>query len=334
MAAAEAWTCPVCRDVRRDVAYVTPCSHKFCLGCIQRWARLKDSCPLCRTPMTTIKVSVWGGDQYVECLVSPPAVPMPADFQRGTGPRGTAAQAPLPPLLPLQHEAAAQDARPRVGGLLPQQWAALFRERRHILIPVLPRLHRKLSAIPGVLWWHVSCIESLFFSCLCQLGLDREALVQCMEPSLGPMAAPLSDWLIRNIVSRCGREARRLLGLEDNSTAQGQQDRPAATSPHGTLTSSTAPSSSSTAPSVEEIPGTSGVGLHGAAGELPATASPGEREQPREEPGQEAAGPSAQGCSSSAPSQGRECCSGGPQRPNKRRADSSEDDPQPCKRPP
>uniref|UniRef100_A0A8V0YC85 RING-type E3 ubiquitin transferase n=1 Tax=Gallus gallus TaxID=9031 RepID=A0A8V0YC85_CHICK len=49
MAAAEAWTCPVCREARRDVAYATPCNHQFCLGCIQRWAMLKTSCPLCRT---------------------------------------------------------------------------------------------------------------------------------------------------------------------------------------------------------------------------------------------------------------------------------------------
>uniref|UniRef100_A0A669P2G7 RING-type E3 ubiquitin transferase n=1 Tax=Phasianus colchicus TaxID=9054 RepID=A0A669P2G7_PHACC len=60
MAAEEAWTCSICRDVRQDIAYASPCNHMFCLGCIQRWARLRDSCPLCRTAMKTIRVSVPG----------------------------------------------------------------------------------------------------------------------------------------------------------------------------------------------------------------------------------------------------------------------------------
>uniref|UniRef100_A0A803Y1C8 RING-type domain-containing protein n=1 Tax=Meleagris gallopavo TaxID=9103 RepID=A0A803Y1C8_MELGA len=45
MSDSEAWTCPICCEARRDVAYATPCNHQFCLGCIQRWAILKSSCP-------------------------------------------------------------------------------------------------------------------------------------------------------------------------------------------------------------------------------------------------------------------------------------------------
>uniref|UniRef100_A0A669QZ26 RING-type E3 ubiquitin transferase n=1 Tax=Phasianus colchicus TaxID=9054 RepID=A0A669QZ26_PHACC len=75
MAATEEWMCPICREVRQDIATTTPCNHLFCLGCIQRWARLRASCPLCRIAMKTIKVSVWGDKQYIECVVSPPAVP-------------------------------------------------------------------------------------------------------------------------------------------------------------------------------------------------------------------------------------------------------------------
>uniref|UniRef100_A0A8V0XXK7 RING-type E3 ubiquitin transferase n=1 Tax=Gallus gallus TaxID=9031 RepID=A0A8V0XXK7_CHICK len=63
MAAEEAWTCPICRDVRQDVAYAIPCHHMFCLGCIHRWARLRASCPLCRTAMRTIRVPVRGDNQ-------------------------------------------------------------------------------------------------------------------------------------------------------------------------------------------------------------------------------------------------------------------------------
>jgi len=98
--AAEAWKCPVCRDVRQDVAYTTPCNHMFCLGCIQRWAKLRDSCPLCRTAMQTIRVSVRGDNQYVECIVSPPAVPVPISFSTTTATGPDSAEEFLPPPPP------------------------------------------------------------------------------------------------------------------------------------------------------------------------------------------------------------------------------------------
>ncbi|XP_032298488.1 uncharacterized protein LOC116652932 [Coturnix japonica] len=97
MATEEAWMCSICRDVRRDVASANPCKHTFCVGCIQRWAMLRDSCPLCRTAMKTIRVSVRGDDEYVECIVSPPAVPVPVGFGTATGPSGTAPSAPPSP---------------------------------------------------------------------------------------------------------------------------------------------------------------------------------------------------------------------------------------------
>ncbi|XP_021243548.1 uncharacterized protein LOC110394160 [Numida meleagris] len=332
MATTEAWKCPICCDVRQDVASVTPCRHRFCVGCIQRWARLRASCPLCRTAMRTIKVPVWGGGYYVECVVSPPAVPLPADFHLGTTihPSGTAARAPALPPQPQEQMAAGSEMRARLGGLLPQEWAALFREQRSILNPVLPSLHQKLSAIRGIHWWQVRSAESIFLCCLCWVGPNRDVMLESIEPSLGPMAAPLIDWLIHTIVSRCGREARRLHGLED------EEDSYAATSPQRTLTHSTTPSSGSAASDAEELPGTSSGVLHRGAGELPTAPSPGEQEQPREEPGQEAAGPSAQGCSHSrsAPGRGRKRGSGEPRRPKKRRADSAQGAPQPCKRPP
>uniref|UniRef100_A0A8D2MNK3 RING-type domain-containing protein n=1 Tax=Zonotrichia albicollis TaxID=44394 RepID=A0A8D2MNK3_ZONAL len=42
------WSCPICHDEQEGVAYVTPCGHEFCMGCILRWAEKKPECPLCR----------------------------------------------------------------------------------------------------------------------------------------------------------------------------------------------------------------------------------------------------------------------------------------------
>ena len=42
MAAEEAWTCPICREVQKDIAYAVLCHHEFCLGCILRRAKQRD----------------------------------------------------------------------------------------------------------------------------------------------------------------------------------------------------------------------------------------------------------------------------------------------------
>ncbi|OXB68566.1 hypothetical protein ASZ78_014345 [Callipepla squamata] len=153
-------------------------------------------------------------------------------------------------------------------------------------------------------------------------------MLRCIEPSVGSVAGPIIVWLIDTIVSQCGQEARRLRGLEDGGDEQGQEDIPAAPSPQRTLT----PSASTDADTQEEVPGTSSGVSHGGDGELPSAPSPGEQEQAFEEPGQEAAGPSAQGFSR--PRERRESSSRRTRRPNRRRrASSGQDGPQPCKRP-
>ncbi|XP_031471944.1 uncharacterized protein LOC116244414 [Phasianus colchicus] len=190
MAAEEAWTCSICRDVRQDIAYASPCNHMFCLGCIQRWARLRDSCPLCRTAMKTIRVSVRGDNEYVECIVSPPAVPVPISFGTTTGPSGTAAS--TPPSAPPSPGPMAVEPE-RVGGLLPEVWAALFRERRDILDPVLPWLEQELRRNGEPRWWKINWLKSMVLAFLCQVGPDRDILVQCAQHALGPITAPLID---------------------------------------------------------------------------------------------------------------------------------------------
>ena len=281
--------------------------------------------------MRTIRVCVRGDNQFVDCIVSPPAVPVPVGFITSTGRRGAAASAPLPA---VQRDVGAA----RVGGLLPEEWAALFRERRDLLFPVQPWIQDIFSQIQELPWWQICGLESVILALLCRVGLNRDALVYHAQPTLGPITAAFMDALIEVIVSRCGQEARRLLGLEDASAAQEQEhedgpeepsaaqeheDGPPApsgpsTSPQGTVAPSTSPSGSSAGPDAEELPGTSS----GALGRGPG------------EPGSEAAGPSEQGRSrgSSSRGRGRNRSAGGSRRPTKRRAGSAQRAPLPCKR--
>ncbi|XP_066844843.1 E3 ubiquitin-protein ligase Topors-like [Anser cygnoides] len=338
MATEEAWTCPVCREGRKDVAYATPCNHRFCLGCIQRWAKLKASCPLCRTGMRTIKVSVRGEEDYLECIVSPPAVPVPVGFQAGSATAPHSPAAPAASSVPAEERDAEPDPRAAVGGLLPEDWAVLFRERRDILNPVLPWLRREISAIYGTRWWQARAAESFLLHSLCVMGLDRDAIIQHTQPALGPLTVPLIDGLVGTIVGLCGEEARRLLGLESGHTAGVQEDSPAdasgpTASMQGTISTSPAPSNSNAGPDMEELPSTSSAFQHGGPGEVPAAANPQEQEEPREELGQEAAaGPSARACRRRPSTPHRS--TRGSRRPRKRtRASSAQDSPQPCKRP-
>ena len=324
MATTEAWTCPICRDVRRDIASVVPCSHQFCVGCIQRWARLSDSCPLCRVTMQAIRVPVQGDDEYVECIVSSPTVPVPVNSGTATATGPDSAEAPLPPPPPPSPELIAAEPE-RVGGLLPEEWAALLRVRQDILDPVLPWLEQQLSDIHVQCRWQINWLKTVIVSHLCQVGLDRDALVQCLQGMLGPITRPFTEIIVEATQRLCGQEARRLLGLEDPSAAQEQEDGPAAPSgptatPHGTIAPSAAPSCSSMCSDTEELPGTSTGALSGGPGQ----------------PGPEAAGPSGQGRSRgpSTRSRGTKRSAGGPRRPTKRRAGSAQRAPPPCKRRP
>ena len=287
--------------------------------------------------MQTIRVPVRGDNQYVECIVSPPAVPVPISFSTTTATGPDNAEEFLPPPPPPFPEQEAEEPE-RVGGLLPEEWAALFRERQDILNPVLPLMEQQLSHIHVLRWWQINWLKSVILAFLCQVGLDRDTLVQCAEHALGPITAPLIDALVTTIESRCGQGARRLLGLEDLSAAQehegGPEDASAAqeqeggpaapsspaASPQGTVAPSAAPSCSSTGADAEELPGTSS----------------GARGRGLGQPGPEAAGPSEQGHSrgSSARGRGPKRSAGGPRRPTKRRAGSAQRAPPPCKRRP
>uniref|UniRef100_A0A8C5UGC5 RING-type domain-containing protein n=1 Tax=Malurus cyaneus samueli TaxID=2593467 RepID=A0A8C5UGC5_9PASS len=45
MATETGGNCAICQDTWDDVASALPCGHRFCRGCILRWARTNPSCP-------------------------------------------------------------------------------------------------------------------------------------------------------------------------------------------------------------------------------------------------------------------------------------------------
>lgn len=374
MAAEQEWVCPICHDVRKDIAYAVPCHHEFCLGCILRWGKQKKSCPLCRRDMEVVQVAVWDDDEDLNFIIWPPAPPVPVCFQEGAALNFSSSSPPSSPLLsPLpfsdeeeDEEAVEEESEeadeeedeedeeledeeaeegPLVGGLRPQAWARLFRQHQEILNPVLPWLRRELRAIFDTDWWPAMAAESFIFDALCDIGLDREELIELMWPALEDETETFIRRLIHTVVRRCSEEAHRLLGLqgahvpgvqEEGPAARGQEDSwvaapgPAA-SPQVTLASRPGLFGSTSSPSREEQPGTAGADIRAGPSHVPAAHTAREAERPHEEMEQAAAaGPSAQGSSPSAPGHSPERA----RRPPKRSADSDQDPQPPCKRPP
>ncbi|XP_056369244.1 E3 ubiquitin-protein ligase Topors-like isoform X2 [Oenanthe melanoleuca] len=326
MATGKEWSCPICCDARDDVAYTMPCGHRFCLGCILRWAEKNPACPLCRRSILTVKFSDRGGDDYLHCVITPPRELPETSSQAAEAPRGLAgnrAHGPADPLgssplgvtAPAGQQAAGSEA---VGGILPELWAELFRRRRNLLNPVRPWLRQGLEMIYGGEWYQVKSAESGIVLALCVYGPDREVLVQRLQPRLQHYTASLVHGILTIIETQCTEEVRRLW---HSHTVREEDEIPAASSDpsasqEGAPTLSQAPSSGTANFHVEEEASRSETALHGHPSHSPSVSSPAEQEQPQEEETRVAAG-------SSAPGQSRDPSPATSQRCRKRRTRGS-----------
>ncbi|XP_074666394.1 uncharacterized protein LOC141917201 [Strix aluco] len=208
MAEESEWRCPICSDTRDGAAYVTPCLHQFCLGCIVRWTNRKASCPLCRQTVKSIIYSVRSEEDFLEMTF----------WQRPS--RASVAG--------HQDEQRAANAVP-VGGLLPRVWAGLFRDCRDILEPLMRWLRRQLRGRYRQRWWVVLLAQATIVSHLCHYGPDEKALVQKLQRFLRHQTVMFVQQLIAVVAERCRERFMQLLQPRDSQAAEEQEHSPAAT---------------------------------------------------------------------------------------------------------
>lgn len=295
--------CPICQDTWDDTASALPCRHQFCLGCILRWATTNPSCPLCRTVIETVRFSERGEQDYVQFVITSPAESAETSSQPETAPhqldqnslRGPVVS-PAPSAQGILIPAEQRPPEPEsVGGLLPEVWAGLFRQRQRLLEPVRLWLRRRLQGIFRDHWWLAEVAESSILRELCLHGPDAAILVLRLQHYLEEHTAPLVRSLITVIAGRCSEEARRRLRCCDT-----RED----SSSRCTSSRDRAPDSGPTGSGVQEEAGTSPSSLQESHSCARPVSSRAERARPRRS--RRGTAPCARGsiCSSSAPGQG------------------------------
>nr|XP_021154911.1 uncharacterized protein LOC110365170 [Columba livia] len=187
MAAETEWSCPMCRSADDEVAYVTPCMHQLCLGCVLRWAKRRSSCPLCRQTVNTVVFSVWSEHDFLEMDLPEPSDPS-ADSDQD------------------EQEAAELMRRNYVAALQPQVWAGLFRSSREIMEPLLSWVNEVLQ---GPFWWELAMAQGTIVTALCRHGLDQEALVRELRPFLRDQTATFVRQLMDVAAERCSERVLR-----------------------------------------------------------------------------------------------------------------------------
>ncbi|XP_066195644.1 uncharacterized protein [Sylvia atricapilla] len=207
------WSCPICREVSDNIAYVGSCLHQFCRACIVRWARKNPSCPLCRQTIHTI-ISPTPSDQgFVEMAVPQPSV------SQSTG---------------RQEEPGAAESQPqaRVAGFSPETWALFFRNHGQLLRPLEMWLNEVLC---GDCWWDVVFLQGRIIACLCRYGLHEEALAREVQPFLEEQTAAFVRHLIEVAADQCSELVRRRMYMAHQqaslhaiafpSTSRAQEER-------------------------------------------------------------------------------------------------------------
>ncbi|KAJ7399931.1 hypothetical protein BTVI_110111 [Pitangus sulphuratus] len=339
------WSCPICHDEQEGVSYVIPCGHKFCMGCILRWAEKKPECPLCRRLIESVRFSLQE-QKYLECVIT-----LPGESSEGSSqaegalglldgnscrrPAGSPPSSPQWTLSPAEQGAAGTEA---VGGLLPKVWAQLFKKKEHLIDPVLPWLRQRLEAIFGSQWWLALRVEYSILYTLCLWGPDKEVMLQMLQPLLEQCTEQLVDGILSIIEGQCSKEAQMLLhshvaGEEDNSPEASSYST---SSQGGTCTWHPTPASSPAGSDKEDQLSTTEAALCALHIIHPSVPIPTEQVQPQKEQG-EAVGESSSSqdssCNPAAPCQGWEHSPSRPQHLSESRASSPQDSPWSTDRP-